>query len=342
MERVMSELAVCFAQRSNEIEVHLIVLGRSEKFFFIPEQVKVYEPEFVFNTKKRFLYTCKTIFFLRQTVKKINPEVLLSFGEIYNSFTILATLFLKTRIFVSDRSKPDKKWGRLNEYLRRLLYPRAAGIIAQTAFSKKFLSTEINHKNIRIIPNPVKPFPISNHQKQNIILAVGRLITTKKIVILLEIFSKTKRAEWELWIVGDGPLRQSLEKKASELGISSAVKFWGNQRDINQFYAKAKIFAFTSISEGFPNALLEALAAGLPSLSFDCVAGPSDLIENDINGYLIPEMNIEQYQFYLERLMYDDSLRDRLSLNASAGTKSYHIEMISDLYLKFLFHEKEN
>ena len=336
MERVMAELAGYFAIK-DEFKTHLIILGKSKRFYDIPEQVLVYEPDFEFNSKFRFYHTIKTILFLRQKVRDIKPDAILSFGEMYNSFVLLSTLFLRTRVFVSDRSKPDKKWGKLHENLRKILYPLAAGIISQTTYSKEFLTKEVKHKNIKVIPNPVIPFIFTPINKQNIILNVGRLIYTKRIEILLDIFSKIIIPNWELWIVGDGPQQKVLEKRTLDLGLSNVVKFWGIQKNINLFYSQSKIFAFTSISEGFPNALLEALNAGLPCISFNCVAGPSDLIEDNVNGFLIPEHDYKLYQFHLERLMNDPILQSEFSTNASLLSAQYNIEKIGDLYLNFMF-----
>jgi len=335
MERVMSELANYF-NRNNELETSLILLGKADKFYQIPDRVKIFEPDFIFNNKYRLYNTLKTINFLRQRVKEIKPDAVLSFGEMYNSFVLLATLFLGVRVFVSDRSRPDKKWGRLHELLRKLLYPKAKGIISQTNFSKNFLISETNYKNIHVIPNPVRPFKAIQCDKQNIILNVGRLIYTKRIDLLLNIFSKITNDDWELWIVGDGPQRKNLEDLTKEMGLDQKVVFWGTQKNIDQFYAKAEIFAFTSVSEGFPNALLEAMAAGLPVISFDCIAGPSDLITDNINGYLIPELDLSAYQDKLEILIKNEELRISFSENAISESKKYFIEHIGNEYLKFL------
>ena len=335
MERVMSELAGYFAQ-NRKIETYLIILGKAEKFYTLPKHVITFEPNFVFNNKYRIYYIIKTIFFLREKVKEVKPDAILSFGEMYNSFVLLSNLFLNVKVFVSDRSKPDKRWGKLHELLRRKLYPKAHGIISQTSYSKDFLSKETGHKNITIIPNPVKPFHLDKIEKQNVILCVGRLVSTKRIDILLEVFYRTRLEGWELWIVGDGPLKSTLEKLSAEKGLSQYVKFWGNQKDIDQFYAKAKIFAFTSISEGFPNSLLEAMAAGLPCISFNCIAGPSDLITDSVNGFLVPELDIAIYQERLKILINDETIRLKFSANALAASEKYYIEKIGDEYLKFL------
>lgn len=333
MERVMSELANYFAQKPG-LEIHLVCLIKGKIFYSIAESVILHEPDF--EKKSWFIYSLMTLIYLRKTLKKINPVAVLSFGETYNSFVLLSALFLNLKIFVSDRSKPDKSWGKTHEFLRRILYPKAKGIISQTTYSKTFLQKETNHTNICVIPNPVDAAKFNGQQRRKVILNVGRLISSKKIEILLEIFAQTNHGDWNLWIVGDGPLRFQLEEKAAQLGISNAVKFWGSQKDIAGYYSQSAIFAFTSVSEGFPNALLEALAAGLPCISFDCVAGPSDLIQDGVNGFLIPEMDTETYLSKLQHLMDNVELRNNMGNQALETAKEFHISKIGEDYLKFI------
>lgn len=332
MERVMSELANYFSQKS-DIEVHLLCLGDGQ-FYSINHSVILYKPSF--KKKSWFIYSIRTLFFLRNRLRKIRPNAVLSFGETYNSFVLLSAMFLSLKIFVSDRSKPDKKWGKMHEALRKILYPKAHGIISQTTYSKSFLQKETKHTNICVIPNPVDSGVFTEQHRKKVILNVGRLISTKKIDSILEIFAQTNHDGWNLWIVGDGPLMEQLKEKATLLGISNSLQFWGSQVDVARFYSQASIFAFTSVSEGFPNVLLEAFASGLPCISFDCVAGPSDLINDDINGFLIPEMDKKTYLKKLQLLMDNYDLRIKMGNQAKETAKEYHISKIGEDYLKFI------
>jgi len=336
MERVMCELAEYFSSQSG-IEVIMITLGKTDKFYLVPQGVILYEPGFIFNSKLRFLFTLRTILFLRKIIRNTKPVAVLSFGETYNSFVLLSTLLLRRRVFVSDRSKPNKKWGNFHETLRRLLYPQAAGIICQTKYSSAFMVAEIGHTNIRIIPNPVKPFQANHVVKENIILNVGRLIKTKQIDFLIENFARIEVDNWQLWVVGDGPEKASLETLVMKLGIEKKVIFWGMQQNMVELYNKAKIFAFTSRSEGFPNALLEAMSAGLACITLDCIAGPSDLIVDGENGFLVSEGEAAEYRSKLNTLVMDEALRVKFSQAAMLKAKEFHIEKIGNEYLKFMF-----
>ena len=318
MERVMSELAHYFST-IDSIQTYFISYTKGEKFYELPQNIIFLEPDFNFNKKSKTIYSIKTISFLRKTIRHIDPHAVLSFGETYNSFVLLSTVFLKTRIFVSDRSKPDKKWGFLHDLLRKYLYRSAYGIISQTNYARDFIYSLTKHKNITVIPNPVRKFSLVNVFDNKVVLSVGRLISTKKFEILIEMFSQIKNQEWELWIAGDGPLRSQLESLIKELNLSDRVKLLGTTPEIDQLYSKAGIFAFTSISEGFPNALLEAQSAGLPCIAFDCIAGPSDIIVDGRNGFLIPEMDMQEFKSKLVQ-----------------SVKKFDLNLIGEKYLKFL------
>jgi len=335
MERVMIELSHYLSLKPN-LEVFLILLGENHKFFNLPINITVIEPKFNLNNK--FYYTIQIFLYLRRTIKNVQPDALLSFGEMYNSFVLLSTLFLSTKIYVSDRSKPDKDWGVLHNLLRRIIYRRANGIISQTSYSKTFLKKEVGHSNIVTIPNPIRQTIHVNHlfKRKKVILTVGRLIKSKRIDILLDIFERSYINGWELWIVGDGPEMDNLKKIVSDKGLDSVVVFFGSQSNVYTFYNQASIFAFCSESEGFPNALLEAISFQLPCISFDCVAGPNDIIDHGDNGFLVKMYDLNQYGIYLNMLMHDENLRWAFGQKSLKKSKLFDISIVGEIYYKTL------
>ena len=335
MERVMSEL-VNYISQKNSIECYLISLSSLDEFYKIEEAVNFNKPDFEFDNQKRFLSTLKTLFFLRNELKNIKPDSVLSFGETYNSFVLLSVLGLGLNVYVSDRSKPDKNWGFIHNNLRKILYPTAKGIVSQTIYSRDFLYKETKHKNIKVIPNPVDIVRFQKRTNQKIVLTVGRLISTKRVDILIDAFEKSENRDWQLWIVGDGPKKAELEQKVIDSGLKDKVFFLGFKNDIQEYYCKASIFAFTSYSEGFPNAILEAMASGLPVIAFDCVAGPADLISNEETGFLIPLGDVVEYQKKLNIMMKNTELLDNFSNRTKEKVLEYDINIIATEYLNFL------
>lgn len=336
MERVMIEIAD-FIKNNSDYEVTIIKLTRTEKnFYTIPNGVTLVEPDFLFNRKLRIYHSFKLLWFLIKTIRRIKPLSVLSFGEMYNSFVLLSSFFTNTKYFVSDRSQPNRKWGFFHEKMRKLIYGRANGIIAQTSYSKDFFEKELNHNNIQVIPNPGRDHDYIKSDKENIILYVGRIIPNKKVDLLIDIFAKINNSEWQLWIVGDGPERQRIENQIQSSELKERITFFGAQKNVNDFYSKAKIFAFTSISEGFPNVLIEAHSYAVPTIAFDCVAGPSDIIDDGENGFLIPLLDTKTFEEKLALLMAHPNLIERMSTNALKSSKKYKVNVISEQFLKFI------
>ncbi len=345
MERVMGELANLFSNKSN-IEVHLILYGIKRDIFYpIPASVIVHRPLFIFDDSWRMISTFRTLFFLRRKVKNIRPDAMLSFGEYWNSFVLLALYGLKFPLFVSDRSQPDKSLGIMHEKLRQWLYPKATGVIAQTAVAKNVYLTKYRHQNIRVIGNPIRNILDKDQiSRENVVLTVGRLIESKQQDKLIEIFAKINRPDWKLVIVGYDHLKQEnrhkLEDLAQKLNIEKSVLFVGKQSNVDDFYLSSKIFAFTSISEGFPNAIGEAMSAGLPVVAFDCVAGPSEMIEEGQNGFLIPLLDLDLFRMKLELLMEEVVLRERLGAYARESISRFSKENIGEQFFQFIMPDK--
>lgn len=340
MEKVMSDIANYLAQKT-DVKVFLILLTKGEKFYFIDKDVILIEPSFI--TSSSFKNKLRILKYLRYQIREIKPYSILSFGSMYNSFVMLANLGLRNKVFLSDRSNPFrnsfkslfKKNGYINDGLlhvifKKVLYRFAYGIIVQTKYAKNVEQKLLKHKNIIVIPNPIRNLKSEkkNNTKEKIILNVGRFIKTKQQIELVKIFGKIKINSWKLVFLGDGAELETVKSKVKELAISDVVEFEGNVSNIGDFYAKSSIFAFTSTSEGFPNALAEAIIAPIASISFDCIAGPSDLIENEFNGDLIPVNDFNLYTKKLEELMLNEGLRKKYMENSKEVMKKFDFKEV--------------
>jgi GalNAc-alpha-(1->4)-GalNAc-alpha-(1->3)-diNAcBac-PP-undecaprenol alpha-1,4-N-acetyl-D-galactosaminyltransferase len=342
MERVMAEIAFYFCKK-NDIETHLVLYGiTAEIFYKVPDTLIIHKPPFRFDNKWRFYYTIKTLFFLRREIKRINPGSILSFGEYWNNFLLVSVFGLRYPVFVSDRSQPDKSLGWTQDTLRHFLYPRAKGIILQTEKAKTIFLSKNRHNNIAVIGNPIRSFDDFNltQKKENWVIMVGRLIWTKNQDKLIEMFAAVSPTDWKLIIVGYDHLRQSnlerLKNLANELRIAERVEFLGKTDNVDELYARSSIFAFTSSSEGFPNVIGEAMAAGLPVIAYDCVAGPSEMIIDGYNGYLIPLFDNKQFEAKLAYLIKEKNIREKFGSNARQSIKKFSIESVCEAFFKFI------
>jgi len=334
-ERVMSELANEWAAKGHN--VHLILLANQPEFYSVNNNVVIHY--IGFNSKgglkkvwAEMMVFCK----LRKAIIRAKPDFVLSFMVKYNILTILATRFTNIRTFVSDRSNPRKSVPFYLAILRKLTYRYATGIIAQTELAKKLILSSIPNSNVKVIPNPVKKIKQDRRtERENIILNVGRMIETKGHEDLLLAFSKLKLPIWKLVILGDGPLRNHLVSVVNRLGIDDKVFFPGVVKNVDEWLLKASIFAFPSYSEGFPNALAEALAAGLPCVSFNCDAGPADLITDGLNGYLVDVGDIGGMTNRLNKLLVDSNLRAKMGQKAMLVADVLNKERIANSFLNF-------
>jgi glycosyltransferase involved in cell wall biosynthesis len=343
MERVMALLLNEFAKKfDGQHELHLILIGRKRELLQqIPDDIIVHKPSWEFNNTFRLFSTLRTLFFLRKTLKKLKPDCVLSFGELWNNLVLLASLGLRLPVFVSDRSVPNKNLGLLHNFLRKTLYPTAEGFIAQTDKAAKIAQNSSWNSNISIIGNPIEPFNHSEVQRRNIVLSVGRLIPTKNIDRLMNMFIQVNHDEnWKLLVVGGNAKRLNLLEEyklwVRDNAKEKQIQLIGEQNNVKPFLAEASIFAFTSTSEGFPNALAEAMAAGCSCIAYDCIAGPSDIIDDGVNGFLIPEHDEELFKYRLHLLMNDKQLRDRFGRAAKEKMKKFEASAIAARFYKFI------
>lgn len=342
MEKVMAQLLDSFSCKPN-LEIHLILYGINRDIFYpVPDNIKLHLPPFTFNNDNRFFSILRTLKFLRAKINEINPYSILSFGEYWNSFVLISLLGTKNRVFVSDRCQPNKSLGKIHDLLRRYLYPLATGVIAQTIQAKEVFLKLYKNKNIKVIGNPISiQKDPSKIVRENVILSVGRLIDSKHYDRLIRIFSEMDTGNWKLIILGGDALKQkNLQKLRAlvlDLGLEHKIELMGTVSDPEIYYQKSKIFAFTSSSEGFPNVIGEALSNGLPVISYNCIAGPSDLINHAENGFLIDVFDDENYKIQLKKMMENNILWNYLQNNTVDSVKKYSKEQIANEYYKLIY-----
>ena len=337
IERALSTLSSHFVKRGHKVAY--IACRAGKHFYELEPQVIFREPSFVHTSSSRhkMLNYYKTIRFVRKQLKEFKPDTILSFGDIINPLALLANRGLNYPIYISDRISPKQYLGRFKNFMKQITYRKATGIIAQSSFAAEYKRQVFgNDINLRIIPNSLREIEsYDNVDKKNQVIGVGRLSHEKGFDRLIEAFAKIKgHDDWDLVLVGDGPVRVQLEQQAKALGIEKRVLFLGMRKDVDRLLAESKIYVIPSRCEGFPNALCEAMASPLPCIAFDSIA--ADLIENRVNGVIVPDGDTQGLADEMKVLMEDEDLRAKYAANAIHVRERLDPEKIGDRFLDFI------
>jgi len=282
---------------------------------------------------------------VRRAIDQTSADVVLSFCDRTNILTLMASRKLGIPIVVSERSDPSQqRLGRFWERLRQRNYRHAAAIVALTDSSASYLSERIG-KEVIVIPSAVDRPPLVSDrnaaQQNRRIIAVGRLEHEKGFDRLLEAFSDlvirapeaTNR--WSLRMIGEGSMRRELETRIHRLNLSDRATLPGWSRSIWEEFAQATFFVLPSRYEGFPSALLEAMAVGLPSLAVDCESGPRAVIDDEINGLLVAS-DLTSLTTGMLRLIQDNEARERWGATGKQVVDRFDWETMVDAYEEVL------
>ena len=337
-ERVMSILANYWGAKGWQITLLTFVDETKTPFYQLNSHVK-YLPLGIAknsaNSLEAVLNNWESIYKLRTAIVKTNPQAVISFMSITNVITLLATRGLNIPVIVSQRNDPNyfpksKFW----VSSRNLSYQLADQIVVQTARAFDYFRPQLENK-MTIIPNPVmlqtaKGSLSQKPRTQTSIIAMGRLESQKGFDILLDAFAQLKDnySDWNLTILGEGSLRQELTDQIARLGLEDFVYLPGRIKDPAKLLGQADIFVMSSRFEGFPNALCEAMACGLPVISTDCPSGPREIIRDGIDGILVENENPSQLRDAIESLMVDASKRHSLGARALEIADRFSLESI--------------
>lgn len=328
-ERVVSILAEQFSKEGNHVNIALLLCNEID--YQLDKAIVVNDLTTRCSRVKSIpIWLLK----IRKLIKELNPDILISFVARINILTQIACIGLKKDIVVSERNDPycDGR-GIITKVATKILYPRSKIVVFQTKRSQNYFGKRIR-KNSVIILNPVDVQVQAQNIHSKKIVNVGRLSKQKNQKLLLEAFSDIvgRYPEYSLWIYGEGELRKELQKKVDLLGIHDRVFFPGNVRDIHERISDAEIFILCSDYEGLSNALMEALMMGLPCISTNC-AGSDEVIENEVNGLLVPVGDREALCAAMDRLISDEELRCKIAENAKRMSEKFRMENIINDWL---------
>jgi GalNAc-alpha-(1->4)-GalNAc-alpha-(1->3)-diNAcBac-PP-undecaprenol alpha-1,4-N-acetyl-D-galactosaminyltransferase len=279
---------------------------------------------------------------LRNKFFELEPDVIISFLDKTNIFSILAHFGIKVPLIISERTNFHfLLGGNIWRVIRRIVYPYTDGLVVLSGYDyNKF--TYVKHK--KVIQNPLNI--TLNHdmcfeKKEKIILAVGRLDRNKGFHKLINIATKLNLIDWKIYILGDGPEKENLQQQISNHYLDDKVFLLGREDNVFDYYKNASIFTLTSTYEGFPNALAEAMSFGCSCVSFDCITGPSEIIDDNINGYLIQKFDENEMKSKIQYLIDNEDVRRSFFEEAIKIREKLNIEHIAKEWLEFIKYVKE-
>jgi GalNAc-alpha-(1->4)-GalNAc-alpha-(1->3)-diNAcBac-PP-undecaprenol alpha-1,4-N-acetyl-D-galactosaminyltransferase len=281
----------------------------------------------------------RRVYKLRRIFRSFRPDAAVSFIDVSNIYTILASRGLGLRVIVAERTHPaiNRTIGRPWRLLRRVCYSSAYAVVAQTQDAARWLQRNC-HARVKVIPNFLRDLPQVRCQRELMIIAVGRLSVEKGFDLLVRAFADLSPdfPNWRVCIIGEGTERQALTQLRDELNLTASVEFIGEVQQVELWMARASLLVHPSRREGFPNAVLEAMGMGLAVVCADCRAGPSDLIEDGINGRLVPVDDVDALVRAMSELMAAPDVRERMGCEARNVRKQFGQDAIMDIWQSLL------
>jgi len=337
IERALSVLANYFDEEG--YEVAYISCLKGQPFYRMNARIEVREPRKARSSSlvNKLTFYPFLLWFIRRNVKAIRPDVILTFGDFFNPLVLLAVKGLRIPTYISDRTSPDYNFPAAVQFGKKRLYPRSAGFIAQTQRAADYKIRQFGDRlRIRIIPNAIREVVTYNVPKQPSILYIGRFAWEKGPERLIRAFARIPdRGDWQLTMAGDGPQWEQMKQLARELGVFPAIKFLGKVEDVDALTSSSSIYVIPSVLEGFPNALCEAMAAGLPCLCFDSIPF-EDILQPEVSGVVVPDGDLDNMATRLKELMEDPERRAALGANAKEASKKLRKEAIGAEFLNFM------
>lgn len=307
-------LAIRLLDRSNSIFIHPD--DEAYKFFSLVTDIKLIK--WIKSIRNSVIITTRPSFNIL-AAKYAHPSNIL-IGQEHLNFSIY----------------PDKLKKAILKY-----YPKLDYLLTLTDKDTIRYKQLFNNKNVQVrkIPNSLPPLKkVKSSLNEKIIISAGRLVPQKGYDLLIQAFTliKDKHPDWIIKIFGKGRDKSFLEELIHETETYNNIFILPPTPNIEEEFARSSIFALSSRYEGFGMVLVEAMAVGLPIVSFDCPEGPGEIITNNEDGFLVEEGNIEEFANKLDILMSNQELRIKMGNAALKNVERFSIEVIGKLWLQLL------
>ena len=339
-ERVVANLSNEFSKRGHDVIIYTPT--DSVSFYQLDPSVKISGEGYKIS-KKPLLRPLQLVingirlwFAYSRRVNIENPDAIISFLTEMNCVA-LTHKKKRYKLVVSERNDPTKYRKTVQGVIKKL-YTRADDIVCQSDIVARFF----NDDKVAIIPNPIdcSVLPeIYREKRRKVVCAVGRLSPQKNFANLIQAFSMLdeKFSEYILEIYGDGPLREDLQDLVKKLNLQSKVSFMGSHKDVLYKINDTALFVMSSDYEGYPNALVEAMAIGLPVICTDFYSGTArELIQNMKNGLLVPVNDSQALAEAIGKILSDSCLAKTMSDNNFCIREKLIVSKIADIWIDLI------
>nr|WP_315187566.1 glycosyltransferase family 4 protein [uncultured Flavobacterium sp.] len=333
-------------------EIHILTQnkGNSSLFYFFNPKIVLHDMILEGN-KMKFLLNYKNE--LQKHCKQINPDVIIVADNGLKAYLVPFFLDKKAPLvfeshgskFIAEQKQSEHVWSKLK--MKFKLFIKEFGAKKYTHFvalSDESLK-EWRITNGIVITNPLCDFPKKlSDQSSKKVIAVGRHAYEKGFDNLLKIWKKVVEdyPDWVLEIYGKSDEKFELRELAKNLNLTENIVFHEPVQNINEKYSEASFYLMTSRFEGFGMVLIEAMAAGLPCVAYDCPCGPRNIIDNGKNGFLIQNNNEKDYINAVKTLIEDKELRIRMGETAKSVISEYNLDEIMQSWNQFFREIKNN
>ena len=278
---------------------------------------------------------------LQAALEEAAPDLVISFLTRTNILSVLSARRIGVPVIESERNNPELQTvGSVWSRLRQWTYPQSAGLVTMTQGAMNHFARTMTVRGW-VIPNPAPPpaTAMPRISDGRTIGAVGRLVPQKGFDRLIDAFARvaTDIPEWRLVIWGEGPDRAALEAQRDRLGLSGRVTLPGITRQPGEWIAQSDMFVLSSRFEGWGIVVGEAMAGGLPVISFDCPWGPAEMIEQGRSGVLVPNGNVPALGDAMAALCRNPDRRQALSNAAKARMTLFDMDHILASWRSVIF-----
>lgn len=335
-ERMTVIISKALCNEENKVFILSLTLKEKEVFFNLDHRVT----HIVLNQFGKKSGISKQIGLIHQFIKKEKIDVVINVDIGMGIYGIIASFGTTAKTITWEHANYFNNWGsRVFPYFRRFAAKHSGALVVLTDKDKKNYQDNIRTKTpIYAISNPVNRHDFVYDVHSKTILSAGLLLPIKGYEKAIQVARKVFDVcpDWKWLICGEGPERNHLEQLIKEYNLQEKMILKGTVQNMEEQYQRASMFVMTSQMEGLPMVLLEAKSWGLPLVSFDIMTGPSDIIQDGINGYLIEEGNIDEMAERIVELIKDDSKRKAFSKESQRDMDKFGMEGIVEKWKKIM------